>query len=171
MPVLRDLDDDQVQPEALFELSWLPKAPMASSAKEGPYRRRRRDTAAELPYVEVNPACLASLIVTDIDTTDIRELPQALGLPAPSWEVGRREDVATGHIGYALVAPVCLTDAGRRRPVNLLMRIERGICDVLGGDPHYAGRIMKTPSHQGTTSTHCSTKNSPATSSKNSQQP
>ncbi|WPF69826.1 replication initiation protein (plasmid) [Corynebacterium sp. 21KM1197] len=33
----------------------------------------------------------------------------------------------------------------RRRPVNLLTRIETGICNVLGGDTAHTGRIMKNP--------------------------
>lgn len=53
----------------------------------------------------------------------------------------------SGHIVYALEAPVCLTDAGHRAPVNLLARVEQGLTDVLGGDIGYGGRITKNPTH------------------------
>lgn len=42
-----------------------------------------------------------------------------------------------------LGAPVCLSNAAHRRPVNLLARIEAGLTKVLGGDPAFAGRITK----------------------------
>lgn len=50
-----------------------------------------------------------------------------------------------GHIVYALGAPVCLSNAGNRKPVNLLARVEAGLTRVLGGDPAFAGRITKNP--------------------------
>lgn len=52
-----------------------------------------------------------------------------------------------GHVVFALAAPVCLTDAGRRAPVNLLARGEQGMTNVLRGDVGYAGRITENPHH------------------------
>lgn len=132
-------------PRVLFEAAWLPRKPLCASAKEGPYRRRRRSEALKRPYIEVNPLCVQSLIVADIDTHPAEGLAEELGLPAPSFAVCKRAEVPTGHIGYALHTPVVLTDAARRRPINLLARVETGLRDVLGGDLGYAGRIMKNP--------------------------
>ncbi|MBZ8177962.1 hypothetical protein GSS88_09205 [Corynebacterium sp. 3HC-13] len=38
-----------------------------------------------------------------------------------------------------------MTNAAARCPVNLLCRIEAGLCDILGGDIGYMRRIMKKP--------------------------
>lgn len=130
---------------AFIDSHWLPNVPLAASAKTGPYKRTTRAKALDMPLIEANPTCLRSLIVTDVDTSDVRDLACLVGLPAPSWSVIHKSEVATGHVVYALSNPVCMTDAGRRRPVNLLARIETGITDVLGGDVAYAGRIMKNP--------------------------
>lgn len=127
-----------------FAASWNPSRPLAGSTKDGGKWHTTRTRALTLPYIETNAPCLQSLIVTDVDATDVDRLPEMVGLPAASWAV-RRDDSGTGHIGYALTAPVCLTDAGRRRPVNLLARIEVGLRDVLGGDVGYAGRFTKNP--------------------------
>ena len=131
---------------ALFEASYRPRRPLCGPAKTGPYRRRERSAAlSSAPYIETNPTCIQSLIITDVDAGDVAGLPQLVGLPPESWAVRTRNMVGSGHIGYALTTPVVLTDAANRRPINLLARVEYGIRDVLGGDMTYAGRIMKNP--------------------------
>lgn len=131
---------------ALFEASYRPRRPLCGPSKNGPYRRRERAAAlSESPYIETNPACIQSLIITDVDAGDVSGLPQLVGLPPASWAVRAQNMIGSGHIGYALATPVVLTDAAHRRPINLLARVEWGIRDVLGGDAAYAGRIMKNP--------------------------
>lgn len=131
---------------ALFGASYRPRRPLCGPAKTGPYRRRERAAAlSESPYIETNPTCIQSLIVTDVDAGDVAGLAQLVGLPPESWAVRTRNAVGSGHIGYALATPVVLTDAAHRRPINLLARVEQGLQDVLGGDMSYAGRIMKNP--------------------------
>lgn len=136
---------DEGEQLALFDETWRSNVPLAAWQKTGPYRRTTREKAKGMPMIEANPACLQSLIVTDIDTHDIRDLHTMIGMPTPTWAVAKAGPVVTGHIAYGLTNPVCLTNAASRRPVNLLCRIEAGICDLLGGDPGYAGRIMKNP--------------------------
>lgn len=131
---------------ALFGASYRPQRPLCGPSKSGPYRRRERASAlSESAYIEVNPLCIQSLIVTDVDAGDVAGLAQLVGLPPASWAVRTRNAIGSGHIGYALASPVVLTDAAHRRPINLLSRVEWGIRDVLGGDTAYAGRIMKNP--------------------------
>lgn len=131
---------------ALFEASYRPQKPLCGPSKTGPYKRRARAAAlSSAPYIETNPACIQSLIVTDVDAGDVAGLAQLVGLPPESWAVRTRNMIGSGHIGYALTTPVVLTDAAHRRPINLLSRVEWGIRDVLGGDTAYAGRIMKNP--------------------------
>lgn len=131
---------------ALFGASYRPQRPLCGPSKSGPYKRRERAAAlSESPYIETNPTCIQSLIITDVDAGDVAGLAQLVGLPPESWAVRTRNAVGSGHIGYALATPVVLTDAAHRRPINLLARVEWGIRDVLGGDTAYAGRIMKNP--------------------------
>ena len=131
---------------ALFGASYRPRKPLCGPSKSGPNKRRERASAlSESPYIETNPACIQSLIITDVDAGDVAGLPQLVGLPPESWAVRTRNAIGSGHIGYALATPVVLTDAAHRRPINLLARVEQGLRDVLGGDAAYAGRIMKNP--------------------------
>lgn len=130
--------------EGVWEQHWLPRAPLASAAKAGTYRRTTRARALTLPYIEANPLVMRSLVVTDHDGADADLIADLAGLPAPSY-VALNPYTHAGHIVYALSAPVCLSDAARRRPVNLLARIEHGLCTVLGGDVSYGGRITKNP--------------------------
>ena len=132
--------------EDFFADAWLPKHPLCASEKAGPYRRLTRASALSYGYVEANPACIQSLIIADVDESDVRDLATILGFPAPSWTVMHpRPGITTGHMVYALRTPVCLTDAAHRRPVNLLARVETGVRDVVGGDVGYSGRVMKNP--------------------------
>lgn len=129
---------------AFMDAHWLPRAPLASDQKTGPYRRTTRTKALQKAYIDANPTVLQSLIVTDHDGGMADELPGLLGLPVPSWTT-LNPHTRGGHIVYALAAPVCLTSAAHRRPVNLLARVEAGLTRVLGGDPAFAGRITKNP--------------------------
>ena len=135
--------------DASWEAAWLPRRPLSGREKSGPYRRRPRDEALTDPLIEANPLVKRSLVIVDVDTTEIEGLTTLLGLPHESWAVRRRGPVGTGHLGWALTAPVCLTDAARRRPVRLLARIETGLTDVLGADTAYTGRITRNPIHPG----------------------
>lgn len=137
--------------EDRFQGAWIPQYPLAgerSGIDQGlTLKRMHRDRALQLPYIESNPTALRSLVVVDRDENDTDQVADLLGLPQPSW-VAMNPRTRTGHIVFALSAPVCLTDAGRRAPVNLLARIEQGMTDVLGGDIGYAGRITKNPHHE-----------------------
>lgn len=126
---------------ALFEASYRPQKPLCGPSKTGPYKRRARAAAlSSAPYIETNPACIQSLIITDVDAGDVAGLAQLVGLPPESWAVRTRNAIGSGHIGYALATPVVLTDAAHRRPINLLARVEWGVRDVLGGDTASAKR-------------------------------
>lgn len=136
---------ERAEQRAFFESVWLPNAPLAAMKKTGPYRRTTREKALFMPMIEANPACLQSLVIADVDTTDIRGFAEDMGLPSPTFYVAKRAEIPTGHITYALKTPVCLTNAASRKPVNLLARIETGIADVLGADIGYAGKFTKNP--------------------------
>lgn len=131
----------------LFEEIYLPHKPLSSSSKAGDYRRRHRDVALQLPYVEANPLVLQSLIITDRDLTDTDMAADLVGLPEPTY-TALNPLTNTGHVVFGLKDPVCLTDAARRRPINLLARIEHGLNEVLEGDSSYGGRITKNPLHE-----------------------
>lgn len=132
--------------EDVFTDHWLPAKPLCADRKNGSYKRQTRARALEHPYIETNPLAMQSLIVTDHDGADADFIADLVGLPQPSW-VAMNPHTRSGHIVYALESPVCLTDAARRAPVNLLARIEQGLTDVLGGDIGYGGRITKNPTH------------------------
>lgn len=128
----------------LFESVYLSRKPLSSNKKNGVYRRRRRVKALEHAYIETNPFVMQSLVITDRDLADTDWAAELAGLPAPTY-TALNPDTGTGHIVYGLKHPVCLSDAARRRPVNLLARIEHGLNTVLEGDPGYGGRITKNP--------------------------
>src|SRR5690625_1567268 len=120
------------------------RKPLAAMHKTGPYQHMRREKALGFEYIESNPLVLRSLIVTDRDAADADWQAGLVGLPEPSY-VAMNPHTTSGHIVYALKDPVCLTDSARRRPVNLLARIEHGLNTVLEGDASYGGRFTKNP--------------------------
>ena len=68
---------------ALFGASYKPRKPLCGPSKTGPYRRRKRSAAlSSASYIEVNPLCVQSLIVTDVDAGDVEGLPQLVGRAA-----------------------------------------------------------------------------------------
>ena len=139
-------DPTQLAFDTVFEGHWLPRYPMAGDRKVGPKYRMPRDRALTKAYIESNPTCMQSLIITDHDGGRADEIVSLTGLPAPSY-IPLNPHTKGGHIVFALESPVCITDAARRAPVNLLARIEQGLNDVLGGDISYAGTFTKNPMH------------------------
>ncbi|MBM7050798.1 replication initiation protein [Rothia sp. ZJ1223] len=94
----------------------------------------------------ISSRSFAAGIVTDHDGADADIIADLAGLPQPSW-VAMNPHTRSGHIVYALNSPVCLTDAGHRAPVNLLVRVKQGLTDILGGVISYGGRIIKNPTN------------------------
>ncbi|MGY1969739.1 replication initiation protein [Nocardia gipuzkoensis] len=133
-------------PPLPFEDHWLPRRPYAGKTKHGGYYRTSRERALTMPYIESNPLCMRSLAIVDHDGGRADEIAALCGLPVPSY-IALNPLVRNGHIVYALAEPVCLTDAARRAPVNLLSRIEAGLNNVLGGDVAYGQRMTKNPRH------------------------
>ena len=130
---------------ALFSLDevYRPLRPLCSNEKDGSYRRRSRQDALEYAYIETNPLCVQSLVVADVDNGDWWDYDRA-GIPAPSWRTYTLLD-SSYHAVWALRDPVCLTDASRRAPVNLLARVEAGLRRAVHADSSYGGRITKNP--------------------------
>lgn len=139
--VLLGMGEDQSE---WFAGTWLPRAPLASNHKQGPYYRHARAEALGMAYIEANPLVMQSLVVIDSDHTDTDLAADLAGLPTPTY-IATNPHTGTGHIVYGLASPVCLTDSAHRRPINLLARIEQGLTTVLDGDPAYGGRITKNP--------------------------
>lgn len=128
----------------VFTGSYLSQKPLCADVKTGPYMHKRREEALKLAYIESNPLVMRSLLITDRDAAGADWQAGLVGLPEPSY-VALNPHTTSGHIVYALKNPVCLTDAARRRPVNLLARIEHGMNTALDGDASYGGRITKNP--------------------------
>lgn len=133
-----------VERHEIFPGAHKSQKPLAAMHKTGPYQHMRREKALGFEYIESNPLVLRSLIVTDRDGAGADWQAGLVGLPEPSY-VAMNPHTTSGHIVYALKDPVCLTDSARRRPVNLLARIEHGLNTVLEGDASYGGRFTKNP--------------------------
>lgn len=131
----------------LFELEdvYRPLRPLCSNQKDGKYKRRTKDEALHYAYIEANPLCVQSLIVADVDYGNYWAYEDK-DLPAPSWRSSTLFPDSY-HAVWALRTPVCLTDAGKRPPVNLLARVEAGLRRALSADEAYSGRITKNPLH------------------------
>jgi hypothetical protein len=134
--------------EDVFPDAWLPRRPRAGDVKNGQAwtARMSRERALTLPHIEANPPALRSLVIVDHDCGDARRIAERVGLPDPSW-ISENLWTGDGAIGYGLRDPVCVTDAARRKPMNLLARIEAGLVDALEGDPAYTGYMTKNPTH------------------------
>ena len=70
---------------------------------------------------------------------------QDAGLPVPNFVVSDTE-TCRAHLFYA-IAPVCTSDAARRRPIEYMKAIYRAMACALNADPSYTGPVAKTPHH------------------------
>jgi hypothetical protein len=53
-----------------------------------------------------------------------------------------------GHLAYLLAVPVLKQDfSGRKRPLDYLAAVERGMTNRMGADKHFSGLVVKNPIH------------------------
>lgn len=126
---------------------YRPSKPLVAHTKDGKSFHVSREVALkQFEYIQTDPPCIRSLVIVDRDLPDSDFITDELGLPVPTW-TACNPGKGSGHICYALARPVCMTDAARRKPVNLLARVEAGMRDVLGGDVSYTGQRTKNPAN------------------------
>src|SRR5450830_2173 len=128
-----------------------PKRPYCAYVKNNALVRPQ-SIALGLRYLQMNPPAQRSWLVLDIDRERDRDREyvahawEDAGLPPPTYcaitpESGR------GHLGYALSAPVCTSDAARMAPLRYLAAIEYAYIEKVGADCAFNGPLAKNPLH------------------------
>jgi hypothetical protein len=116
----------------------------------GPDKNRARvrplAVALQEPYLQLDPPCQRSFLIFDIDRRGAALAWELASLPPPSW-IAINPLNAHAHLGYALEAPVCTTDAARRRPLAYLAAIEAAFHAAMGADLAFHGPLCKNPLH------------------------
>lgn len=126
----------------------MPYRPYATDKLSDGQRRRTRERALTMRYIEHSPHALLGSIVIDCDHEDaaIRAFEQPSDHPKPSWVA--QSPSGRAHIGWWLAAPVCRTDSGRLQPLRFAQRVEAGLRTSVGGDLAYGGQLTKNPIHE-----------------------
>lgn len=88
-----------------------PKRPYCAFVKNNAVVRQR-EIALTAPYLQLNPPAHRSWIILDIDRSGASHAWEDAGLPVPTYCAINRQN-RHAHIGYALSAPVCTSDAAR----------------------------------------------------------
>ncbi|WP_229568917.1 replication initiation protein [Rhodococcus sp. RDE2] len=136
-------------PERWESEHWFGRYPLASNDPriEGAWRMPRNEALLRR-FIQMNPREYVSQIVVDIDHPDaelraftLHEVGLVPNLFAYSTRPGH------GQAVFLLEAPVPLSDASHRKPINLLARCQQGLTVALGGDRHYAGPLGRNPLH------------------------
>ena len=129
-------------PLAAFAQS-LPYRPYVSNDLEN-YGLRivSRGQADLFKYIQHNPPATCHWLVFDCDYPGAIAKVAADGLPLPNF-VATNPENGHSHLFYGLADPVCVSEAGQRKPVFLLRRIEFQMREQLGADVGYQGFISK----------------------------
>jgi DNA-binding CsgD family transcriptional regulator len=98
-------------------------------------------------YIQVNPPCMKSFLLFDIDRAGAALAAEDADLPAPTFTVVNPAN-RHAHLLYALEAPVCTSEAGRDGPKRFCKAVEGAYRDRLGADMGFAGLIVKNPWHE-----------------------
>lgn len=110
-------------------------------------RVRPLATALGESYLQLNPPAHAYWLQLDIDRPEASHAWDDRNLPPPTYVVVNPE---SGHAqyGYALRAPVCVTDAARQKPLAFLAAVEYAYNRVLDADRAFRGPLSKNPLHR-----------------------
>ena len=108
---------------------------------------RPKAKAIETPYLQINPPCLVTQLIFDIDKSDAFFAWSDANLPQPNW-ISKNKENGHAHIGYMLSAPVCTTNNARQKVVRYLACIQNAYTAKLGADKGYVGLIAKNPLHE-----------------------
>lgn len=128
-----------------------PKRPYCGYVKDNALVRPQ-SIALGLRYLQMNPPAHRSWLVLDIDRdkdTDREYVAHAwedAGLPPPTYCAITRGS-GRGHLGYALSAPVCTSDAARMAPLRYLAAIEYAYIERVRADCAFTGPLAKNPLH------------------------
>lgn len=125
----------------------LPHKPYCMDEIPGYMNIRPKAKAIETPYLQINPPCLVTQLIFDIDKSDAFFAWSDANLPQPNW-IAKNPKNGHAHIGYMLAAPVCVTNNARQRVVRYLACIQQAYTLKLGADNGYVGLIAKNPLHE-----------------------
>lgn len=106
---------------------------------------RRKHVALRKRYVALN-RFYRQYIALDIDKPASAYLWEEVKLPPPTHVVVNPVNTRC-HYLYRLKTPVIYTEAGRRRPQRFFEHVDKGLTELLGADPGYAGLLVKNPFH------------------------
>lgn len=95
-------------------------------------------------YIQINQPSQLYWLIFDLDHSNPFIWQDEL-LPAPNLMV-ITPSTGRSHLFYA-IAPVCLSQNGRRKPVAFAEAVRRGFGARLGADPDYSSPVAKNPFH------------------------
>lgn len=107
---------------------------------------RPQNIALGLRYLQLNPPAHRSWVILDIDRPGTSHAWADAGLPPPTYCAINPENTRV-HLGYALSAPVCTSDAARMKPLSYLAAIEYAYMKRVGADAAFTGPLAKNPLH------------------------
>ncbi len=137
-------EKEQIQ-LSLFEEN-LPTKPYCKDEKDGGMLIRSQAIAKLKRYIQHNQPTMIRWLVYDCDYWGVLDHIGQNHLPPPNLVVSNRK-TGYAHVFYGLLAPVCTTETARRKPINLLAKIDYKLCDELEADKGYVGLISKNPLH------------------------
>lgn len=123
-----------------------PHRPWCAREKSGAHVRPLA-TALREPYLQLNQPHMCAWLVLDIDRIGGALAWESGNLPPPTYVAVNREN-GHAHIGYALAAPVCTSDAARQPPLRYLAGVTQAYNDAAGGDLAFHGPLAKNPLHE-----------------------
>ncbi|MFK0573777.1 replication initiation protein, partial [Endozoicomonas sp.] len=129
--------------ERLYQLA--PNKPYCTDLKGSGLIIRKREGAFTRSYVQHNPPALCHWLTFDQDHENLLQWEEA-NLPEPNLIVRNLEN-RRAHVSYAIES-VCVSEAGKPKPMAYAQAIQEAYCEKLKADPSYTGLITKNPMHE-----------------------
>jgi len=133
--------------ERFYELA--PYFPRCSTTKNAALTRPK-ELAVRHPYIQVNPKCLVSWLIFDLDDVEDWYSWETADLPPPNLVVRNRQGAHRSEHWYYAITPVAKGPNAREKPLAFLKAVYQGMAaKIRYADPRYAnGPVAKTPGHR-----------------------
>jgi hypothetical protein len=124
----------------------IPRRPLATDDFASGLYRRPREVALAMRHIQVNAERWVGWLNFDLDRPAAWDAANDAGIPEPTF-VAVNPANGHAHLGYLLASPVPRFDSQRRKPLEFLADVQRGMTKRLDADPSYGGLTVKNPTH------------------------
>jgi len=99
--------------------------------------------AIKKKYIQINPPSLIYYLVFNLNHSHAALAAQNANIPEPTFSI--IDNTGSGQLAYRLTLPICISEKGKKHPIEYLAAIQDMYIKALGADISYDGLMINNP--------------------------